>query len=312
MDGQVHLLTEDTYNFLGHAVAVRSNSPVVRDHLRSVYGNFLRATTAPPGTGRERETPPHVITVLDEIAATQELHLSDAFQSYHLRCTDVYTFDFTYYRSSTVPDPLTYVQWMVLTSVALLARDFHFFHAGSVAWRGHAMIFPALSGRGKTTLTLKLATHGFQFLSDEVACVRYNDHIVEPFPRRLNLSEDSRKLLGFPEWPTAGVRTLRTREWVLDISTVAPGSRGAPCPLRWVIFLEGFGLAPNLEVLGTSDALRSLLSFSLRPVQDPAALLFQLASVFPAARCYKLTVGPVDETAELLLRLVTQDIGDSS
>jgi len=309
---RVHLLTEDAYDFLGHAVVVRSNSPAVRDHLRSVYGSFLRATNAVPGTGREREPPPHVITVLDDIATTQELHLSDTFQSYRLRCTDAYTFDHTYYRSSTVPDPLTYVQWMVLTSVALLAREFHFFHAGSVAWRGQAMIFPAVSGRGKTTLTLKLATHGFQFLSDEVACVRCDNQIVEPFPRRLNLSDASRQLLGLPEWPTAGVRTLRTREWVLDIATLAPESRGAPCPLRWVIFLEGFGPAPHLDILGTADALRRLPAFSLRPVQDPAAFLFQLASVFPAASCYKLTVGPVEATAELLLRLATQEIGGSS
>jgi hypothetical protein len=312
MSEQVDLLTEDTYDFLGHAVVVRSNSPAVRDHLRSVYGNFLRTTDATPGTGWECQPPPHVITIRDDIAITQALHLSDTFQSYHLRCTDVYTFDYTYYRSSTVPDPLTYVQWMVLTSMAWLAREFHFFHAGSVAWRGQAMIFPAVSGRGKTTLALTLATHGFQFLSDEVACVRCDNRIVEPFPRRLNLSDDSRRLLGLPEWPTTGVRTLRTREWVLDIATVAPQSRGTPCPLRWVIFLDGFGPAPHLEPLGTAEALRRLLAFSLRPVREPAALLFELASVSRTVGFYKLTIGRVEATAELLLRLATQEIRGSA
>ena len=311
MEDPARTIREDTYDFLGHRVIVRSNSPEVRDHLGSVYAYFLRRRDSSSAAAHGSDQSPHVITVIDDIATSRQLLLSDKFHSYHLWCKDVWNFDWDRYRASTVPDPLTYVQWMVLTSVSLLAQDYHLFHAGSVSWNGKGMIFPAASGRGKTTLTLKLATRGFKFLSDEVACIRPDCQTVEPFFRKLNLSEESRRLIGLPEWSESAPRTRRTREWVLDVADVTPGSYGEISPLDWIVFLEAFGDEPRVKGLAPSDALLKLFTFSLSPVNNPAAMLYEFAPLFTKVRCVSLTVGNLEDTTNLLRDLAEEKISAS-
>jgi hypothetical protein len=257
----------------------------------------------------EGQLPPNMIEVIDNISDSGELIVNDISNSYHLRCNDFNTFDYEYYTTAgTVPNPLAYIQWVILNNVIHLAKDYYLFHAGVVSWEGRGIIFPAVSDLGKTTLSLKLTMQGFKFLSDEVACVDQERGILSPFFRKLNLSEHSRQLLRLPPISQSEPITKidDDHEWKVDIEDVVPGSLSDPCAIRYIIFLQGFGEEPRLELLANSAALFKLFKFSMRRNDNVAGLLFKFAPIIDKTRCYNLVHGDLDKTAHMVQNLVQE------
>ncbi|HUR98727.1 MAG TPA: hypothetical protein VMZ26_11735 [Pyrinomonadaceae bacterium] len=73
--------------------------------------------------------------------------------------------------------------------VAEHARDTVFIHAGVVGWRGKAIVIPANSFEGKTTLVAELVRNGAEYYSDEYAVLDRHG-MVHPFPRDLSVRDD--------------------------------------------------------------------------------------------------------------------------
>ena len=61
-----------------------------------------------------------------------------------------------------------------------------FLHAGVIGWKGRAIVIPASSFAGKTTLVAELVKKGALYYSDEYA-VLDEDGFVHPFPKMLSL-----------------------------------------------------------------------------------------------------------------------------
>ena len=75
---------------------------------------------------------------------------------------------------------------MVRVHVAEKAREWVFIHAGVVEWSGHAIILPASSRDGKTTLVSELIRLGARYFSDEYAVLDSNG-LVHPYARELSV-----------------------------------------------------------------------------------------------------------------------------
>ena len=75
---------------------------------------------------------------------------------------------------------------MVRVHVAEKAREWVFIHAGVVGWRGHAIILPASSHSGKTTLVSELIRLGADYYSDEYALIDPAG-MIHPFERDLSI-----------------------------------------------------------------------------------------------------------------------------
>jgi hypothetical protein len=71
-------------------------------------------------------------------------------------------------------------------TVAEFAKEKVFLHAGVIGWNGKAIIFPAQSFQGKSTLVSKLVQRGALYYSDEYA-VLDEKGFVYPFPKTLSL-----------------------------------------------------------------------------------------------------------------------------
>lgn len=295
-------MTIDVYEFLGRAVAIRSDSPAVLAHLRSVYDRFRSKCAAPT----EAAAADHVIEVRDTIARDGGLALRSVFGSVMLYCLDLREFDHDRYPGVAEGDPLSVVQWLVLRDLGLLARDYLLLHAGAVARDGSALIFPAHSGGGKTTLTVKLVMEGYGFLSDEVACLHLDRGVVEPFPRRINLADSARRRLGLPRpaEPPAGARDRQEPEWSLDVGTIARDALAPPARLGLVIFPSGFDGKTRLDPLPAAEAALEMLRLSHAPIARPAGALFRLAGALRDARCYRMVLGDPDEAATAIGDLV--------
>lgn len=61
--------------------------------------------------------------------------------------------------------------------------DLLWLHAGAVALRGRAVLFPGPRGAGKSTLVTNLCARGWHYLSDDVAPLDPASHTVFPFPQ---------------------------------------------------------------------------------------------------------------------------------
>lgn len=93
-------------------------------------------------------------------------------------------------------------------------------HGGVVERNGRGIIVTGSSSAGKSTLTLALAKRGFAFLSDELAPIRRDNGLIEPFPRRIGIRKDGTE---FKE--------------LVDIAEVPNGRLGSACRPGWIFFL---------------------------------------------------------------------------
>jgi hypothetical protein len=70
-----------------------------------------------------------------------------------------------------------------------------FVHAAAVTKDGRAVIFPAASGSGKSTLTAYLVARGFQYSSDDLVPLAFENDGVAPFPLPLSVKPGAAKVL---------------------------------------------------------------------------------------------------------------------
>lgn len=82
-------------------------------------------------------------------------------------------------------------EWGLNWCIARRAHQNLMLHAGVVEKHGKAIIFPALPGSGKSTLSAALGLRGWRFLSDEFGLVRGCDGLLQPMPRPVPLKNES-------------------------------------------------------------------------------------------------------------------------
>ncbi|MDM7922531.1 MAG: hypothetical protein QUS14_09560 [Pyrinomonadaceae bacterium] len=75
--------------------------------------------------------------------------------------------------------------------ISEFAKDFVFVHAGVVSWKGKAIVIPANSGCGKTSLVVELVKLGAEYYSDEYAVLDSKGY-VHPFARDLSVRSEGR------------------------------------------------------------------------------------------------------------------------
>jgi hypothetical protein len=257
------------------------------------------------------------MVVTDRLDGANELLIRDGYYLYRLsRARGSYYFSSENVRTGTRDlsgncTPRTLLQASFLRCVSTTARGYHLVHAGAVARGGRGVLFPAMSMLGKTTLVVKLVTRGFGFLSDEVACFHRGTFLLEPFPRKVNIRKNSGELLGIPLKRLAEIGSLAEEgeEITVDIEDLVAGSLSGPCPPRYVIFPMGFGETPRLDPLSRTTALIHLLRSSISPIEDPAALMRDFAPLMGNVACFNLVMGGLDETADLVSRMVEDGPG---
>lgn len=83
-------------------------------------------------------------------------------------------------------DIFRFLDSQIRLTVAEYAVGKVFLHAGAVVWNGKAVIIPASSFSGKTTLVAELIERGAEYYSDEYA-VLDGEGLVYPYPKMLSL-----------------------------------------------------------------------------------------------------------------------------
>jgi hypothetical protein len=106
-------------------------------------------------------------------------------------------------------------------TVAEFAREKVFVHAGVVGWNGGAIVLPAHSFQGKTTLIAELVKNGASYYSDDFAIFDENG-LVHAFPRLL------------------AMRGIEEGFGQTDVSVESLGGTvgSEPLPVRLIVFTE--------------------------------------------------------------------------
>lgn len=166
-----------------------------------------------------------------------------------------------------------------------LARvgDLHcYLHAGAVSIGDAALVLPAKSNHGKTTLTAALLRRGTAYLSDEYALID-DRGLVHPFPRDLRFDTEQ------------GVRTAH------------PSALGAmvsePVRPRLIVLVayDPEGLVSLGPWLSPAEALVALIDHTPSMLGAPEVSLRRLARLAEHSVTIRATRGDADEFAELLL-----------
>lgn len=206
------------------------------------------------------------------------------------------------FHSRSLVDVLTHAVWDVHASVPQKVRDFLFVHAGCVARDGGALLLPAWTESGKSTLTLALAESGFDYLSDDLAPIDPVTGRVYPFPKRIKLLPDAvrhfpglEERLGDRSGLTGHLRERFVRPE--DVSSRV----GGPSQVRWIVFPTPNWDGPaRLEELGRSRALEPLTAACFNGERYGKRAVVLLARVLEGARVYRLLGGSPRDRAHLL------------
>lgn len=83
------------------------------------------------------------------------------------------------------------LEWGINWCVAMRSNHLLMLHSAVVERNGNAILFPAWSGHGKSTLCTALIHSGWRLLSDEFGLVRPDDGALIPVPRLIPLKNES-------------------------------------------------------------------------------------------------------------------------
>ncbi len=165
-----------------------------------------------------------------------------------------------------------------------------FVHAGAVAWKGRALIFPGRSYSGKSTLTMALLQAGAQLYSDEFA-VLDSQGFVHPFARAVKLRAT----------PTASQRTLSL-----------PGA-SEPAPAGLILLTRhraGARFRPRR--LSEARALVGILEHTVAARLNPQECLATLAGLVRTTPVLSGVRAEAAGAARSLLRLLEGDFGGNA
>ncbi len=171
---------------------------------------------------------------------------------------------------------------VIRVAIAELAPELLFLHAGVVGWKGKAVILPADSFKGKSTLVSELVRNGAEYYSDDFAIIDRNG-LVHPFARRINR------------------RTEEFKTYELTVEDLGGTIGTAPIPVGLVLMTEyrkdarwspkllkrGQGV---LEMIPFTLCLRHRPDFSLEVLNNVASNAIIVSSLRSTAEKFAKTL----------------------
>lgn len=205
------------------------------------------------------------------------------------------------------------MEWQLDIFLSENVRDYFLLHAGVVAHQGSGIILPAISGSGKSSLTLALLLQGYHYLSDELAVINPHTGELKAFPKPFSL----KNLLLFPsltynqdKWlgPEPEVSTSSTDKpvWYVHADDLKPQiTFQTTAPIRYIFFPSYRpDAAPHREPLLAGQAMRQLLDHCVNFPMLGQGGLSLLGRLVAEAQCFSLTVNGPEATTQLITELL--------
>lgn len=198
---------------------------------------------------------------------------------------------------------LPMMEWGLNWTIAHRLHAWLVLHAGVVARRDRALLMPAFSGVGKSTLTAALMCHGYRLLSDEFCALDPATGRVMPLLRPVCLKNDSIDRIAerWPERPI-GPRTEGTHKGTvahLAPTPVSVAARKRSARPRFVVFPRYRpGEPTTLEPVAAPSAFVKLSGNAFNYSLLGEAGFVALTDLLARCRIYELRYSGFDEAFE--------------
>ena len=193
---------------------------------------------------------------------------------YWLKKDDEQTIKFSYKNSK-----FDNLDSKIRLTVAEFAENYIFLHAGVVSYKDKAIIIPAKSFSGKTTLVAELAKKGCEYYSDEYAVID-EEGFVHPFPKKLSMRgiiDDYRQL---------------------DISVEELGGKKGVKPIQVGLILISKYIKKakfNPKIISTGEGIIESIANSVSIRQNPKLVLTVLSKITANAKIVKTNRSEADK-----------------
>jgi hypothetical protein len=269
------------YAALEHRFTLRCDHPWLRRHLAAVHAALaVRPADAADRTAagcydlRVRGGPPYVLTYRGEVVVSSH---EPAAPYAHL------------------------LHHVNRSAIEVSGRRRTILHAAAVAGAGGAILLPARSGRGKSTLVAGLARRGWAYVTDELVAVHADAQQVEAYPRSISLDDGAWRLFPdlAPDIPSEAARFV-PHQWQVAPDTLGRVVNDAVMPAAVVLHRHEPGTASTLREHEPVEVLRDLLGCSLTLATHTERDLRTLAALVDRSPCFELVVGELDAACWLL------------
>lgn len=182
------------------------------------------------------------------------------------------------------------VESQIRITIAEFAVSKVFLHAGVIGWKDLAIVMPATSFSGKSTLVAELIKRGATYYSDEYAVLN-DEGNVEPFPKWLSLRGiiDDVKQVDCSPASLGGI--IGTQPIPVGMVLLARFDEKKRNPKNW-----------RMKILPPGAGIMEILPHTLPIRNNPEFVLRVLKKVVTRAIIVKTIRGDAGEFAELLLK----------
>lgn len=192
------------------------------------------------------------------------------------------------------------LEWGINWCIASRSHHYLMLHAAVVERQGHAILFPAWPGHGKSTLCTALVHSGWRLLSDEFGLVRPEDGALLPLPRLIPLKNESIDVIRrFRPDAVIGPSFHGTRKGtVAHVRPPADSVRRAQDTARprWLVFprwVAGAPLALTPLSKGQAFLMVATNAFNYHVMGETAFTL--VSDMVERCDCYSLSYSDLDE-----------------
>jgi hypothetical protein len=273
-------VAQDDYRMLSMAFTIKSMDGVFAESLRWHLRPFLLERPAPGGLPVE--------------LITEEATSGTG-----------YTFRFATqerFRSRMLADAIAKAVWDLHRAVHEQVRDFVLLHAAAVVRDGRALLLPATTGSGKSSLTLGLLGDGFSYLSDDVGPLDPVTQRAHAFPKRIKVIPDTLGFFPGLEERLEDRMAVPFRLWERFVRPEDVGAEVAdPTDVGWLVFPSSdFGGRARLSPITKAESVEAMAAccFNLFRYGERGVVL--LSRIAKEAEAFRLEGGSVRERVALL------------
>jgi len=272
-------VAQDAFRMLSMAFSIKSEDERFSESLRWHLAPFLLDT---PASG----------SIPSEFITTDETG------------EQVFIFRFSTYerfRVAMLAEAIHRAVWELHRAVHAQVADFLLLHAGAVVRDGHALLLPAETASGKSSLTLGLLEDGASYLSDDLAALDPITNRAYPFPKRIKLIPDALEFFpGLEE--RLGDRDLPFTQFERFVRPEDVDARVAePAPVKWIVFpTSEFEGTPVLEPIAKAESVKEMAANCLNLYRFGDAGVVLLSRIAKGADAFRLSGGSLRERIELV------------
>jgi hypothetical protein len=175
-------------------------------------------------------------------------------------------------------------------------------HASAASLNGRTFLFPAPAGSGKTTLVAGLLQHGASYMTDEAALIAPETIELHPYPKPMWMAPGAiRAVDGLRDRLLPEYRSLSRVRVYVRCTDLGADAVTMPLPVDLVVAPSyRQGSATTLEPMSRAECLMTLANNAFNLHRFGRQGVTALERLVAASRCYRLTIGDLDEALRAL------------